>query len=338
MVRTNRLVRRGEELTSRLRLGRARISLEITGRSPALEPDSESHHRCWLLAESYREADRLKEAAQAYAMRAAMSADEEALVRPGAGGAVPAHDGGRGRFCTPGVGRLRSAPATGRNRSHDPGALLPRARHERGQHPLLRMPGWLCRGRARTPSSSKISSIQRAQRRVRTRRLLCARTRAPRRGAEVCNWLALARAVPSGSRAVWRARTCISTPEPAGTIMPSLAACPVGFAAPEGYRLANPSVALQWWADRLVATGCRAVATRRGRGTFCCNWRKTWRSNPRWRSWRRPRRRKRGFQDPRLFAWRDGLWCCARTLTPAAEESASSCWRAWMAAVQVRSG
>ena len=43
----------------------------------ALEPDSESH-RCWLLAESYREADRLKEAAQAYAMRAAMSADDEA--------------------------------------------------------------------------------------------------------------------------------------------------------------------------------------------------------------------------------------------------------------------
>ena len=26
-----------------------------------------------------------------------------------------------------------------------------------------------------------------------------------------------------------------------------------------------------------------------------------------------------GFQDPRLFAWRDGLWCCARMLRPAAE-------------------
>jgi len=26
--------------------------------------------------------------------------------------------------------------------------------------------------------------------------------------------------------------------------MPSLVACPVGFAAPEGYRLANPSIAL----------------------------------------------------------------------------------------------
>src|SRR3984893_17445055 len=48
-----------------------------TGRSGALEPGSESH-RCWLLAEFYREADRLKEAAQAYAMRAAMSADEGA--------------------------------------------------------------------------------------------------------------------------------------------------------------------------------------------------------------------------------------------------------------------
>src|SRR5262249_9198837 len=36
-----------------------------------------------------------------------------------------------------------------------------------------------------------------------------------------------------------------------------------------------------------------------------------------------------GFEDPRLFAWRDGLWCCGRLLTPAAEgecEQLLACW------------
>jgi len=76
VVTTTRLIRRGEELT--IDYGwEGPDFVSITGRSTALEPESESH-RCWLLAESYREADRLKEAAQAYAMRAAMSADEEA--------------------------------------------------------------------------------------------------------------------------------------------------------------------------------------------------------------------------------------------------------------------
>jgi uncharacterized protein len=76
VVRTNRFVRRGEELTIDY-AWEASDFARTTGRSAALEPDSESH-RCWLLAEAYREADRLKEAAQAYALRAAMSADHEA--------------------------------------------------------------------------------------------------------------------------------------------------------------------------------------------------------------------------------------------------------------------
>ena len=68
IVRASRLIRSGEELT----IDYGWESSDFVGavrRSAALEPDSESH-RCWLLAEAYREADRLKEAAQAYAMRA----------------------------------------------------------------------------------------------------------------------------------------------------------------------------------------------------------------------------------------------------------------------------
>src|SRR5262249_18896931 len=76
VIRTSRFVRRGEELTIDYGWDGPDF-VRIAGRSSALEPDSESH-RCWLLAESYRAADRLKEAAQTYAMRAAMSADDEA--------------------------------------------------------------------------------------------------------------------------------------------------------------------------------------------------------------------------------------------------------------------
>lgn len=76
VVTTSRFVRLGEELTIDYGWDGPDF-VRITGRSAALEPESEGH-RCWLLAEFYRAADRLKEAAQAYAMRAEMSADEEA--------------------------------------------------------------------------------------------------------------------------------------------------------------------------------------------------------------------------------------------------------------------
>ena len=75
-VKTCRFVPCGEELTIDYGWDEPDF-VRIAGRSVALEPDSEGH-RCWLLAEFYRAADRLKEAAQAYAIRAAMSADEEA--------------------------------------------------------------------------------------------------------------------------------------------------------------------------------------------------------------------------------------------------------------------
>jgi SET domain len=76
VINANRFIQGGEELT--IDYGwEASDFVRTVARSAALEPDSESH-RCWLLAKAYREADRLKEAAQAYAMRAAMSADDEA--------------------------------------------------------------------------------------------------------------------------------------------------------------------------------------------------------------------------------------------------------------------
>ncbi|UGY22001.1 glycosyltransferase [Bradyrhizobium septentrionale] len=61
------------------------------------------------------------------------------------------------------------------------------------------------------------------------------------RGFATCNWLALNRTVPDGSRELaWS--NLFYYLQPASALMPSFAARPVGFAAPDGYRSLNPSV------------------------------------------------------------------------------------------------
>jgi hypothetical protein len=106
--------------------------------------------------------------------------------------------------------------------------------------------------------------------------------------------------------------------QPAGTIMPSLAACPVGFAAPEGYRLANPSVALHGGRIVLLQPAveqCHPARTRH----FLLQLAEELAVESSAEVLVPPETPEAGFQDPRLFAWRDGLWCCARLVTPAAE-------------------
>jgi glycosyltransferase involved in cell wall biosynthesis len=61
------------------------------------------------------------------------------------------------------------------------------------------------------------------------------------RGFAACNWLALNRKVPDGSRDLaWL--NLFYYLQPARMMMPSFAARPVGFVAPHGYRPSNPSV------------------------------------------------------------------------------------------------
>ncbi len=136
------------------------------------------------------------------------------------------------------------------------------------------------------------------------------------RGRRVCNWLALARAVPSGSRN--RARSNLHFyAQAAGTMMPSLAVRSVGFTAPEGYRLANPSVALQ--GGRIVllqpAVEHRQPAQMRH---FLLQLSEDMAVQSS-AEVLIPPETEAGFRDPRLFAWRGGLWCCAPATTPATE-------------------
>jgi hypothetical protein len=133
----------------------------------------------------------------------------------------------------------------------------------------------------------------------------------------VCNWLALARVVPSGSRS--RARSNLHFyAEPAGTIMPSLAACPVGFAAPEGYRLANPSVALRGGRIVLLQPAVERHHPAQTRH-FLLQLSEDMAVQSSAEVLVPPETLGAGFENPRLFAWRDGLWCCARMVTPATE-------------------
>ena len=62
------------------------------------------------------------------------------------------------------------------------------------------------------------------------------------RGFAACNWLALNRDIPSGTRDLARHNLRFYV-EPAAKLLPSFTARPVGFTPPEGWHPMNPSVA-----------------------------------------------------------------------------------------------
>jgi hypothetical protein len=155
------------------------------------------------------------------------------------------------------------------------------------------------------------------------------------RGFAACNWLALNRDVPEGSRDLARSNLRFYY-QPAKAMMPSFAARPVGFTPPDGYRLVNASVTR--WGDQIVLAQGVANGTPIDDGP----------------SSRTPDDAPahtrnfllrladdlalqtqteilppsdmpapaypltRGFEGMRLFVWRDELWSisCVRELTP----------------------
>ena len=314
VVTTSRFVRRGEELT--IDYGwEGPDFVSITGRSTALEPDSESH-RCWLLAESYREADRLKEAAQAYAMRAAMSADEEAWYARVQEARCLRMMGDEGGFVRQALGAFDQHPQRA-----EPLYDLARFCREHGMNTASILFSEAGLGLPRPDEDARFVEDFVYTAGLKEEFALAAYyTSDPERqarGRRVCNWLALARVVPSDSRS--RARSNLHFyAEPAGTIMPSLTACPVGFAAPEGYRLANPSVALHGGRIVLLQPAVELRHPARTRH-FLLQFSEKLAVQSSAEVLVPPETPEAGFQDPRLFAWRDGLWCCARVVRPAAE-------------------
>jgi hypothetical protein len=154
------------------------------------------------------------------------------------------------------------------------------------------------------------------------------------RGFAACNWLALDRTSPARSRdlARWNIFFYLKS---AGEIMPSFTARPVGFVPPDGYHSSNPSVTRVGNEIILIQRAVNFTLTAEG-------------------TYRTPNdapvhtrnfllrldkelaiqssseilppadmpipafREVQGFEDARLFSWRNSLWCiaCVRELTP----------------------
>jgi hypothetical protein len=155
------------------------------------------------------------------------------------------------------------------------------------------------------------------------------------RGHAACDWLALSRDVPEAQRNLARANLYFYA-EPAAAIMASLVARQVKFTPPCGYRPSNPSVArrgtdilmVQRSVNYTVTDDARHYHTRNNAPIQTRNFLlrlsdeletmsaleilpPTDLPAPSFRA-------VLGFEDMRLFTWRDGLWICAtvRELNP----------------------
>ncbi|MER8811268.1 glycosyltransferase [Mesorhizobium australicum] len=154
------------------------------------------------------------------------------------------------------------------------------------------------------------------------------------RGFAACNWLALNRTIDDGPRELAWSNLFFYV-QPAKTMMPSFSARPVGFTAPDGYRPSNPSVArlgdqivfLQRTVNYTLAEDNLQYDTPGGAPVHTRNFLLRLSDELAIQSASEilppvdmpdpANGRVLGFEDMRLFAWRDALWgvSCVRELT-----------------------
>ena len=212
--------------------------------SAALEKEPGSHRYWFYLAQSYRDAGRTAEAAEAYAKRAAMGGwDEEAWYARLQEARCLRQMGDEGGF-------LRQALAAFNQRPQRAEPLYDLARfyRERGMNAASVM--FAEQGLAMKQPDQDILFLEDFvyQAGFQEEFSIAANyARAPAqkdRGFAACNWLALNRTIPERTRnlAISNLHFYI---ESAAKMMPSFAARQVGFAAPAGYRPTNPSIARQ---------------------------------------------------------------------------------------------
>lgn len=303
--------------------------------SEALEQDPENQRYWYYLAQSYRDAGRAREAAEAYAKRAAMGGwDEEAWNARLQEARCLRSLGDEGGF-------LRAAVAAFNQRPHRAEPLYDLARfyRERGmndagvlfaeaglavkrpEHDILFIEDYIyptglleeysiCANYSTDPGRKG-------------------------RGFAACNWLALSRDVPQGAHDLARSNLYYYL-QPASAKLPSFTARPVGFTPPEGFNPLNPSIAR--WGDQIVMiqrTG-NWIVTDDGHyhvpdGSPARTRNFLLHLDPRLgissaveilppTDWPKALfRHVLGFEDCRLFAWRGQLWCSStvRELNPA---------------------
>lgn len=154
------------------------------------------------------------------------------------------------------------------------------------------------------------------------------------RGFAACNWLALNRTIGDGPKELaWS--NLFFYAQPAKTMMPSFGARPVGFTAPDGYRPSNPSVArlgdqivfLQRTVNYTLAEDNLQYHTPGGAPVHTRNFLLRLSDELAIQSASEilppvdmpepANDRVLGFEDMRLFTWQDALWgvSCVRELT-----------------------
>ena len=210
----------------------------------ALNQDPDNHRYWFYLAQSWRDAGRTKDAAEAYAKRAGMGGwDEEAWNArlQEARCLLALSDEG---------GFLRAALAAFNQRPWRAEPLYDLARfyRDRGMHDasvLFSEPG-LAMKRPEQDILFIEDFVYAAG--LREEFSIAANySRDPTRkdrGHAACDWLALSREAPQRSRDLARHNLFFYS-EPAKALMPSFSARRVGFTPPDGWKASNPSVARQ---------------------------------------------------------------------------------------------
>ena len=307
--------------------------------SAALEKEPGSHRYWFYLAQSYRDAGRTAEAAEAYAKRAAMGGwDEEAWYARLQEARCLRQMGDEGGFVRQALVAFNQRPQRA-----EPLYDLARFYRERGMNAVTVV--FAERGLALKRPEQDILFLEDFVYQAGFQEEFSiaanyARDPAQKdRGFAACNWLALNRTIPERTRnlAISNLHFYI---ESAAKMMPSFAARQVGFVAPAGYRPMNPSITRQgdefvlvqrtvnFTIDHAVPEGNdRRYITPNGEPINTRNFLLrldddlVLRSSteilppegmpePAWPL-------VQGFEDLRPFVWRDGLWCigCVRELS-----------------------
>jgi glycosyltransferase involved in cell wall biosynthesis len=306
----------------------ARLLLE------ALDKDPENQRYWFYLAQSYRDAGRTAEAAVAYAKRAAMGGwDEEAWN-------ARLQEARCLRKLGDEPGFIQQALAAFNQRPHRAEPLYDLARfyREKGMNAasvLFSEAGLAIRrpehdilfieDHIYTTGLLEEFSIAANYARDPVRK---------DRGFAACNWLALNRTIGDGPRELAWSNLFFYV-QPAKTVMPSFNARPVGFTAPDGYRPSNPSVArlgehivlLQQTVNYTLADDDLLSDTPDGRPVHTRNFLLRLSDKLAIQSASEilppvdmpepANGQVLGFEDMRLFAWRDTLWgvSCVREWT-----------------------
>jgi glycosyltransferase involved in cell wall biosynthesis len=294
--------------------------------SKALEAEPDNRRYWFYLAQSYKDAGRTAEAAEIYAKRAAMGGwEEEAWYARMMQARCLRELGDEGGFLRQALAAFDQRPQRAeplydlaryyRERSmnetsvlfSEPGLAVPRPEDD-----VLFLENFVY-----TAGLTEEYSIAANYSRDPARK---------DRGHAACNWLALNREVPAAQRDLARSNL-FHYIEPATAMMPSFAARPVGFTPPDSYRPMNPSVAR--WGDELVLVQrCVNYALAEGqyrtpdgapihtrnfllRLSDALEVQSSAEILPPADLPAPAYQLVKGFEDVRLFAWHDGLWCCA---------------------------